>query len=132
MVKGNTEPPKPRFAIDLDWYEENHRSFATAVRTSLCAKCQHKVEGKDMPAKKIIPMIKGCCSGEPDFINDRQPILESIFRVLLSNGNGPLEVEELSRRLAERRGGDTFRTAPQLLARLLRSEDYYGIRPVPG
>lgn len=132
MVKESATLPRPRFAIDLDWYKENHHSFLMAVRTSLCEKCQRKVAGKDVPAPKIIPMVKGCCSDEPNFINDRQPILESVFRIFLMNGNKPLELEELSRHLAERRSGDTSRTAPQVLARLLRNEEYYGIHLVTG
>lgn len=130
MVKGNTEPAALRFAIDLSWYEKNHRSFLEAVRLSLCEKCRRKIEGKDMTAKKIIPILRGCCSGEPDFINNRQPVLESLFRVFLQNGNVPLEVEEISKILAEARDGDTGRTAPVILARLLRTEDYYGIKPI--
>lgn len=133
MVKENTsaEPAGPRFAIDLDWYEPTRRSFASVVRASLCAKCQHKVQGKDLPAQRLLTLIKGCCSKEPNFINDRQPILESIFRIFLANGNEPLELTELSRRLVEQRGGDTSRTAPPILSRLLRTEDYYGIRATP-
>jgi hypothetical protein len=118
----------PKYAIDLDWYDQNNRSFAYATRSSLCAKCKHKIEGKGMPPRKIITMIKDCCSDETGFINNRQPILESVFRAFLSNGNKPLDVEELSRPLAELRGGDTSRTAPQVLSRLLQKEDYYGIR----
>ena len=119
-----------KYAIDLDWYEENHRSFAYAARNSLCAKCKRKVEGKGTSPHKIITMVKGCCSNEASFINDRQPILESVFRMFLSNGNRPIELEELSRLLAEQRGGDTSRAAPRVLSRLLRKEDYYGIRLV--
>ena len=128
MVKETPPEATPKYAIDLAWYEENHRSFAHAVRASLCAKCKHKIEGKGISPSKIIPMIKGCCSGESGFINDRQPILESVFRVLLSNGNKPIELEELSKQLAEQRGGDASRTTPQILSRLLKKEDYYGIR----
>jgi hypothetical protein len=126
-----TQATGTEYAIDLNWYEEGPRSFIHAVRTSLCAKCQRKIEGKDISPRKIIGLIKGCCSGETDFINDRQPILESIFRVFLSNGNEPMGLEELSRLLSEQRGGDSTRTAPQILSRLLRKEDYYGIRPSP-
>ncbi len=131
MVKKT--PPKASvtgYAIDLEWYEQNHRSFAHAVRASLCDKCKRKIEGKEMPPHKIVAMIKGCCSKETGFINGRQPILESVFRIFLTNGNKPIELEELSKLLAEQRSGDTSRTAPQILSRLLHKEEYYGIRPV--
>lgn len=134
MPKENTttESLKGRFFIDLDWYEQNRRSFSYVVRNSLCDKCRRRVEEKELPPDGIVAAAKDCCAGVPDFINDRQPILESVFRIFLSNGNEPLELEELSRQLAEWRGGDTYRTAPHILSRLLRSESYYGIRPSQG
>jgi len=128
--KAPPEATEPKYAINLDWYEQNHHSFAQAVRTSLCDKCKHKIEGKGIPPHKIIALVKGCCSNETGFINDRQPILESVFRVFLSNGNKPIELEELSKLLAEQRSGDKSRSAPEVLSRLLKKEDYYGIRAV--
>ena len=131
MVKKTLpETTATKYAINLDWYEANGRSFAHVVRNSLCANCKNKIEGKGTSPRKIVTMIKGCCSDETGFINDRQPILESIFRVFLSNGNQPLEIEDISQLLAKQRGGDTARTAPQLLSRLLRKEEYYGIHPI--
>ena len=34
-------------------------------------------------------MIKDCCSQQPDFIISELPILESVFRILLTSGNQP-------------------------------------------
>ena len=53
------------------------------------------------------------------------------FRLFLVNGNQPLDLEELSKQLAEWRGGDTYRTSPEILSRLLDSSQYYGLRRVP-
>ena len=75
--------------------------------------------------------IKDCCSRTPEFINDRLPILESVFRLFLANGNQPLDLEELGKRLNEWRGGDPYRTSPETLYRLLKNDRYYGLRPVP-
>jgi hypothetical protein len=75
--------------------------------------------------------VRDCCSRTPGFINDRLPVLESVFRLFLANGNQPLELSELGRQLAERRG-DILRRAPQeFLSRLLENDRYYGLRLVP-
>ena len=65
------------------------------------------------------------------FIIGQLPILESISRFFLANGNQPLTLEELGEKLSERRGGDTSRTSEEILLRLLKSAQYYGLRPAP-
>jgi len=39
-------------------------------------------------------------------------------------------VEELGAQLSEWRGGDTYRTSPEMLTRLLNSDQFYGLRQV--
>lgn len=58
------------------------------------------------------------------------PILETIFRLFLANGNQPLDVEEIGKQLNERRGAVAFRTSPEILLHLLNSDRYYGLQPV--
>jgi hypothetical protein len=41
-----------------------------------------------------------------------------------------MTVEEAGRQLSTRRGGDTSRTSEEILLRLLKSDRYYGFRPV--
>ena len=72
--------------------------------------------------------IHNCCSHNPDFINDRLPILEGAFRLFLANGNQPLDLEELGNQLSERRGGDPYRTSPETLNRILKNDRYYGLQ----
>ena len=74
--------------------------------------------------------IKECCSQAPDFITERLPILESVFRLFLANGNLPLALEELGKQLSELRGGDPYRTSPETLTRLLKSDRYYGLQEI--
>ncbi|GAH99783.1 unnamed protein product, partial [marine sediment metagenome] len=47
-----------------------------------------------------------------------------------ANGNQPLDLEELGRQLSEWRGRDTYRTSAGILSRLLKSDQYYGLRQV--
>ena len=118
-----------RWSIDLDWYQQNNRSFLALAQRCLCPKCREQFKG-EMSADDLLTTIKDCCSKTPDFITDELPILESIFRLFLANGNQPLDVDELGNQLNELRGGDTYRTSPEILSRLLQSDHYYGLREV--
>lgn len=123
------EQVKPHWFIDLDWYQQNNRSFSALAQKCLCAKCRERLTG-DLSADELLATIRDCCSQTPDFITGRLPILESIFRLFLANGNHPLDLEELGKQLTHWRGSDTYRTSPEILSRLLKDEQYYGIRQV--
>ena len=118
----NAEQPKTRWFIDLDWYGQNRRSLSTLSQSYLCSKCaeQLSAEGKEIPVDELLSSIKDCCSHTTDFITDQLPILESIFRLFLANGNQPLDLEELGNQLSELRGGDPYRTSPEILSRILK------------
>ena len=117
----------PRWFIDLDWHEQNNRSFLALAQGYLCPRCQKRQKG-EISATDLLATIKDCCSKTPDFITGKLPILESIFRLFLTNGNQLLDLEELGRQLSERRGGDTYRTSAEILFRLLANDQYYGLR----
>jgi hypothetical protein len=70
-----------------------------------------------MSAADLLSNIKDCCSKTPDFITGDLPVLESVFRLFLANGNQPLGLEELQKQLGERRGGDIYRTPVEILPR---------------
>lgn len=126
------EPPKTRWAIALDWFQQNNRSISSLLQNHLCPKCAKRLstEGKENSPDVLMATVKDCCSQVPDFIHDRLPILESIFRLFLANGNQPLDLEELGKQLNELRGGDPYRTSPEILSRLLKKERYYGLQEV--
>jgi len=125
------DQPGPRWCIDLDWLEQNNRSFLVLARGCLCPKCRERLgEGKGkISAADLISNIRDCCSQTPGFITDRLPVLESIFRLFLANGNQPLDLEEMVKQLSEWRG-DSRRTPAEVLSRLLKNERYYGLRQV--
>ncbi len=122
-----------RWFIDLDWLEQNNRSFLALAQGCLCPKCLGRLEGgkKQFSPADLLANIRDCCSKTPEFFIDRPPILERVFRIFLANGNQPLGLEELSEQLAERRGGAPQRTSTEVLFRLLGNERYYGLRQVP-
>ncbi len=119
-----------KWAIDIDWLEANHRSFSIMVAHYLCAKCRKKLktESNIPSSEEILKNLKSCCSKGDTFINERMPIQESVFRVILAGGNRPMSIEEISRELDIRRKTDTYRTSPTLLLRLLKNSPHYGFR----
>jgi len=128
-----TKQPAPKWFIDLSWYQQNNRSFLILARSSLCAKCREQLsaKGNEIPASEILSTIKKCCSGATDFISDRLPIMESVFRIFLANGNQPLGLDKISEQLRNLRGGDIYHTTQAFLSRLLKDERYYGLRQAP-
>jgi hypothetical protein len=75
--------------------------------------------------------VASCCSKSEGFFALGLPITESVFRLFLANGNQPLSVEEIWAQLLEMRGGSPVGLSPQVLRRLLGSDRYYGLRPLP-
>jgi len=128
----STEESYPLWFIDLDWLKQNARSFLPLAQAALCPKCLKQLgEGEGGPSVDgLLSSIRDCCSKTPEFITPNVPILESVFRLFLANGNRPLDLEELGKQLSERRGA--FRTSAEVLFRLLSSDQYYGIKPVSG
>ncbi len=124
-----TEQVRPRWFIDLDWFQQNDRSFSTLAQSCLCSECRERSKG-EISAADLLTTIKDCCSKSPGFITTELPILECIFRLFLANGNQPLDLGELGRQLSEWRGRDTYRTSAEILSRLLKSDQYYGLRQV--
>ena len=126
----STNQVSQRWFIDLDWHQQSNRSFFALAQGCLCPKCQERLKG-EISAADLLTTIKDCCSKTPDFITGSLPILESVFRLFLANGNQPLDLEELGRQLSEWRGGDTYRTSAEILSRLLASDQHYGLRQIP-
>jgi hypothetical protein len=132
MVKENlgAEAGSPRWFIDLDWCEQNGRSFLILAQGCLCPRCREQLKTGEISAAKLVATVRDCCSKLPGFITGELPILTIIFRLFLANGNEPLNLAELGRRLGEWWGGGTYPPSAEFLSRLLKDEWYYGIRRV--
>jgi hypothetical protein len=122
-----------RWFIDLAWYEQNNRSFLNLAQQGLCAKCVEKLgkKKKKYTQNDVINTIKDCCSKSPEFITGKMPLLESIFRVILANGNEPIDIEEIGKQLTEYRG-DAYSVSTQTLTRLLDNDRWYGFKSIKG
>jgi hypothetical protein len=128
----NTEMGTSRWFVDLDWCRQNARSFTALARGCLCPRCRERLGRGEILETELTANVRDCCSQLPDFITGELTILASIFCLLLASGNEPLELAELSRRLGERLGGESYRASAEVLSRLLEDERYYGIRKVSG
>ncbi len=127
------QPAETRWAISLDWFPSHQRSAVALVKDYLCPECTKRLISKKEPLlKNLLASIESCCSQNPDFINDKLPILESTFRIFLRNGNRPMTLQEISSELAQWRFGDVYRTSPVTLKRILKNDLFYGLREVPG
>ena len=120
-----------RYFIDLDWYQQQERSFATLAESRLCPTSRKKEKTKSEAA--LLRTIRQCCSKRDGFITPNMPLLEMIFRLLLANGNQPLELEQMQEQL-QKWLGDTSNSrdlSVPKLKRILNNDQYYGLRSVP-
>ena len=126
----NNEQTGTRWVIDMEWYEKNHRSFYELAHNGLCPKCVEKLgkKKKKTTESDLLAAIKDCCGQTPDYVTGRMPIMESVFRIILANGNEPLSVSEISKQLNQRRGGEAYVTDPALLTRVLSNDKWYGFK----
>ncbi|MFC2047451.1 hypothetical protein ACFLTK_04180 [Chloroflexota bacterium] len=125
----NITQSEQRWCIDLTWFQQNNRSLSTLAQSCLCPKCGKNLTG-NLSNNDFLSSIKDCCAKAPTFITDKLPILESVFRFFLASGNQPLDLKELGRQLSEWRGGDAYATSMEILSRLLKSDQYYGLSQV--
>ena len=123
------EQTQSRWFIDLEWYEQNNRSFLDLTQRILCTKCTEKFGKKKKKATQsdILTAIKDCCSKSSEYITSKMPLLESIFRIILANGIEPMSTEEIGKQLSEWRG-DIYSVSTQSLTRLLSNDRWYGFR----
>ena len=128
----SVEHEEQKWHIDVDWFEQNDRSFSSMAERCLCSDCRKRFRNEQIKpsAEELFINIRECCSGTAGFISSTTPIMESAFRFLLANGNQPLDLIEMGRQLSDWRGIDTYRTSVDVLSRLLNRDMYYGIRPV--
>jgi hypothetical protein len=126
-----------KFHIDFSWWEKQNKEIRVFLRDLLCPECREtagavlEVELVDMVdpgtaevtrVDAIWEAIRACCSLQPGYITVDTPLLESIFRVFLANGNKPLSVLELHERLDKK--------APETILRMLtKGRVYLGIKP---
>jgi hypothetical protein len=124
----NNEWRHERWHIDLDWYKANGCSFFILAQNYPCPRCRKRLK-REAKAEDVIKAVSTCCSKKENFITAGMPVMSSVFRYFLANGNQPVALETLSKELSEWRG-TIAGTSPEVLRRLLVNDRYYGITTV--
>lgn len=108
MVKPTLESP---FHIDFEWWQANDCDWQVHLHSALCPEHQEQFANREddqtidwvdpetaevKPLNAIHYALMTHCALQEDFVNEHTPLLESTFRIFLSNGNKPLSAMELS------------------------------------
>jgi hypothetical protein len=134
LVKPTIDTP---FKIDFDWWMNHDRDWRVYLRSFLCEEHQKVFENLSNdelidwvdPVTAEVTQVDGLmhvlithCAQQETFLTEKMALVDSVFRVFLSNGNKPLTVQQLSEILD--RPSDT------ILKTFSGIRVYKGIRPV--
>jgi len=134
LIKPKVTTP---FKIDFEWWKKHDRDWRVYLRGFLCD--EHKALFESTENDEIIDWVDPKtgevtqvdalfhtlmthCAKQVDFLNSKMALVDSVFRILLANGNRPMTPEEL--------GDRTNRPASTILRTLSGIRVYKGIRPV--
>lgn len=127
-----------RFHIDFDWWSQNDRDWRVYLRNFLCPEHQEAFADIDLseqvdwvdPDTAEVQRVDGLqnilithCAKQRSFITQQTTLVDSVFRLFLSNGNIPMSSEELADHLG--------RDAHVILNTLSGVRVYKGLRPCP-
>lgn len=134
LIKPKLNSP---FNIDFDWWKNNDRDWRVYLRSFLCEEHQKMFENLDSdevidwidPKTAEVKQVDGLqhilithCAQDVEFVSQNMALVDSVFRIFLSNGNEPLTPEEL---------GDILHRQPEMILRTFSGlRVYKGIRPV--
>ncbi|HWS24052.1 MAG TPA: hypothetical protein VN226_06425 [Anaerolineales bacterium] len=133
----NKPSRKTKFHIDYDWWKKNEKDWHVHLRGLLCETHQRffdtnpelstidnidPVTGEVTEMDAIQQIILAHCSQQPEFISTETQLVESVFRTFLSNGNLPLDCDELAEKINK--------SANTILITLSGPRVYKGIRPI--
>lgn len=125
------------YHVDPAWHETANRSLAVLIEQRLCPSCQARVANSPKrEAQRAVSRESGLlatlqehCSQLPNYRSAHLPLMEILFRVLLTHGNEPLSFEQLQQEASEWISPADGRDVSALtLRRILDADDYYGIR----
>ena len=125
-----------RYHIDFDWWAQNDRDWRVYLRSYLCPEHQEAFSEIDTdvqvdwvdPETAEVQQVDGLqhvlishCARQESFISQRTTLVDSVFRLFLSNGNAPLTPVELAEQLN--------RQPMVILKTLSGMRVYKGLRP---
>ena len=134
LIKPSLSTP---FKIDFDWWKKHDRNCRVYLRGFLCEEHQALFENLDNdelidwvdPETAEVTQVDGLqhilithCAKQENFLTSKMALVDSVFRVFLSNGNKPLTPEQLGETLG--------RPATTILRTFSGVRVYKGIRPI--
>jgi hypothetical protein len=134
LVKPTLNTP---FHIDFDWWQQNDQEWRVHLRSCLPPEYQlafakadsEEVDWVDLETAEVQKVdglqhtLINYAANNEDFITTQTTLVESIFRILLSNGNTPLSPTEL---------GEQLNRPPMTILRTISGVRVYkGIRACP-
>jgi hypothetical protein len=133
LVKPTLQTP---YHIDFDWWRQNDRDWRVYLRNFLCPEHQRAFANLDFtekvdwidPKTAEVQQVDGLqnilithCARQEVFTAQQSTLVDSVFRIFLSNGNTPLSSEELAAQLN--------RDSMTILRTLSGKRIYKGLRP---
>jgi hypothetical protein len=125
------------FMIDFEWWKKHDRNWRVFLRSFLCEEHQEIFEELDNdevidwvdPKTAEVTQVDGMlhvlishCAKQEGFLDERRTLVDSVFRLLLSQGNRPMTPEEM---------GEILNRPPSTILRTFSGiRVYKGIRPV--
>jgi hypothetical protein len=133
LIKPTIDTP---FHIDFNWWKSHDQNWQVHLQSYLCEDHQKifsdqngspsidwvNVEtGEVKPVDGFEHTLMNHCAKQSDFLTEHTTIVNSVFRIFLSNGNLPLSCMQLS--------SITGKSAETILRTLTGLQVYKGIRP---
>jgi hypothetical protein len=134
LLKPNIQTP---FHIDFDWWQQNETDWHVHLRSLLCETHQAMYGSVEMgqlidhvdTVTAEVRQIDGLqhaliahCAQQEDFLDAHTALVDAVFRVLLANGNSPMNSTELAIRLGK---------SPEIILKTLSGPRVYkGIRQI--
>jgi hypothetical protein len=133
LVKPTVDTP---FHIDFDWWKQHDNNWRVYLYSYLCPEHQGAFSntGEEIRVDSVDPetaeirtldglqhVLMSHCARQPEFVTSNTTLVDSVFRVLLANGNEPLTPRQL---------GEAINRPPETILRTLSGMQVYkGIRP---
>ncbi|HEC23236.1 MAG TPA: hypothetical protein ENI95_10000 [Chloroflexi bacterium] len=127
-----------RFHIDYEWWERSGHDLRLEIQR-LCEELSEEPledteadvivdwidpeTGQVKRVDRLTYLLLSLCSQRADYITERTPLIEAVFRALLATNNRPMTAVELAERIG--------RPADVILRALAGRRVYKGIRPLP-
>lgn len=134
LVKPTMDTP---FKIDFDWWKNHDRDWHVYLRSFLCDEHQaifeslnndETIDWVDVETAEVTQVdglqhiLISHCAKQDEFLTNKMALVDSVFRVFLSNGNKPLNAKQLGEQLN--------RPANTILRTFSGIRVYKGIRPI--